>query len=338
MKPNSCRDNTGLNVLILSCGTRNKIVQYFKRELAGRGLVVATDCSPLAPALYEADRHYIVPRVDSDDYLDVVLDICQENQIKAVLSLIDPELSFLAKHREAFAQIGVVPIISEYDTVELCFDKYRMATFLTENGFPTAKSYISKEEFYSDVNASNMSYPVFVKPVRGSASVNISKVDSKKEVDLLFERFDGLMIQEFMDGTELGADVYIDLISGEPVAIFVKEKIQMRAGETDKSVSFKDERLFQLICDFVKRVGLRGIIDIDIFRVDDEYYISEVNPRFGGGYPHAHECGVNMVDMIIKNIQGMKNASLIGEYEEDIYMMKYNEVAILAGSNLNYND
>ena len=34
---------------------------------------------------------------------------------------------------------------------------------------------------------------------------------------------------------------------------FVKEKIQMRAGETDKSVSFKDERLFQLICDFVKR-------------------------------------------------------------------------------------
>lgn len=44
MKPNSCRDNTGLNVLILSCGTRNKIVQYFKRELAGRGLVVATDC------------------------------------------------------------------------------------------------------------------------------------------------------------------------------------------------------------------------------------------------------------------------------------------------------
>src|SRR5699024_8004571 len=151
-----------------------------------------------------------------------------ENDIKAILSLIDPELSFLAKHKEAFAQIGVVPIISEYEVVELCFDKYRMDTFLTETGFPTAKSYISTEEFYSDVNDSNISYPVFVKPVRGSASVNISKVNSKEEIELLFERFDGLMIQEFMDGTELGADVYIDLISGEPVAIFVKEKIQMR--------------------------------------------------------------------------------------------------------------
>ena len=27
-----------MNILILSCGTRNKIVQYFKKELGNRGL------------------------------------------------------------------------------------------------------------------------------------------------------------------------------------------------------------------------------------------------------------------------------------------------------------
>ena len=58
----------------------------------------------------------------------------------------------------------------------------------------------------------------------------------------------------------------------------------MKAGETDKSISFKDEKLFDLIKDFVKVVGFRGIIDIDIFKVNGEYNtISEVNPRFGGG-------------------------------------------------------
>lgn len=316
------------NILILSCGTRNKIVQYFKRELDGRGLVVATDCSELAPALYEADRHYIVPRIDADNYLDTILDICRDNEIKAVLSLIDPELSLLAEHKETFTQIGVTPIISNYESVELCFDKYRMSTFLMENGFNTAKSYISKEEFYSDVDAGRISYPVFVKPIKGSASININKVYSRDEMNLLFDRCDDLMIQEYMDGTELGADVYIDMISGEPVAIFVKEKIQMRAGETDKSVSIKDGALFGLICDFVKKTGLRGIIDIDIFRVNDNYYISEVNPRFGGGYLHAHECGVNIVDMILKNVEGVENASVIGQYEEGIYMMKYNDILV----------
>ena len=117
---------SGLNILILSCGTRNKIVQYFKKELENRGQIIATDCSELAPALYDADKHFIVPRIDDERYLDVILSICKENRIKAILSLIDPELSLLAKHKQDFLDIGVIPIISDYEVVEMCFDKYNM--------------------------------------------------------------------------------------------------------------------------------------------------------------------------------------------------------------------
>ncbi|MFJ7306845.1 ATP-grasp domain-containing protein [Peribacillus frigoritolerans] len=318
-----------LNILLLSCGTRNKLVQYFIKEVAGKGLVMATDCSDLAPALYDADKHFIVPRSEDEEYLDVILSICKENNIKAVLSLIDPELSLLAEHKQAFLDIGTIPIVSDFDVAELCFDKYRMFEFLVRNGFQTVQSYIDKEKFYYDVEAGVINYPVFVKPVKGSASINISKVTSKEEIELLFSRFDNLMIQEFMDGTEYGADVYIDIISGEPVAIFTKEKIKMRAGETDKSVSIIDERLFELINDFVKKAGFKGIIDIDIFRVNDQYYISEVNPRFGGGYPHAYESGINVPEMIINNINGNVNVDVVGEYDEGIYMMKFNELRIL---------
>lgn len=318
-----------MNILILSCGTRNKIIQYFKKELEGKGSVIATDCSNLAPALYEADKHYIVPRMDDDKYLDEILSLCKENNIKAVLSLIDPELSFLAKHKQTFLSVGTVPIISDYEIIEMCFDKIKMYQFLLNNGFKTPKSYLNKEEFYSDVKAGLINYPVFVKPVKGSASINISKVQFKEEIELLFSRFDNLMIQEFIDGTEYGADVYIDMISGEPVAIFTKEKIKMRAGETDKSVSIKDQQLFDLISNFVKKAGFKGIIDIDIFKVNGEYYISEVNPRFGGGYPHAYESGVNVPEMVINNISGIENATQRNLYEEGITMMKYNEVKIV---------
>ena len=204
-----------------------------------------------------------------------------------------------------------------------------MYKFLYNNGFNTIKSYIDKEEFYKDVEVGIIDYPVFIKPIKGSASMNINKVYSKEEVDLLFNRFDDLMIQEYINGAEYGADVYIDMISSEPVAIFTKEKIKMRAGETDKSVSIKDEKLFNLIKNFCKKVvGFRGVIDIDIFKVNDEYYISEVNPRFGGGYPHAYECGVNIPKMIIENIIGNENMNTIGNYKEGIYMMKYNEVKV----------
>ena len=102
----------------------------------------------------------------------------------------------------------------------------------------------------------------------------------------------------------------------------------MRAGETDKAVSFKDEKLFALIEKFVKECGWSGQIDIDIFDIDGEYYISEVNPRFGGGYPHAYECGCNHMKLIKNNLIGVANEKNIGAYEEGIYMMKYNEVMI----------
>lgn len=132
-----------------------------------------------------------------------------------------------------------------------------------------------------------------------------------------------------MRGQEIGADVYIDIVSNEPVAIFTKKKIKMRAGETDKSVSFKDEKLFELICEFTRKAKFKGIIDIDIFESNGEYYISEVNPRFGGGYPHAYECGVNVPKMILNNLNNIVNEPNIGNYEENIYMMKYNEIKII---------
>lgn len=318
--------NDQLNILILSCGSRNKIVQYFKQELGDRGQVIATDCSELAPALYEADKYFIVPRIDDDNYIDVILEICKENNIKGVLSLIDPELSLLAENKEAFLEIGTIPIVSDYEMIEKCFDKYKFYEFLAEKGFRTIRSYIDKEEFYEDINNGLIKYPVFIKPVKGSASINISKVTTDEEVELLFSRNDNLMIQEFMDGTELGADVYIDLLSGALITIFTKKKIKMRAGETDKSISVKDDILMELIYNFVTLTDLKGVIDIDIFIKDDKYYISEVNPRFGGGYPHAYECGVNIPGMIIKNMQNIKNNSEIGNYEKDVIMMKYNEV------------
>lgn len=318
-----------MNILILAAGTRNKIVQYFKRTFDGVGTVVATDASLLGPAIYDADKYYIVPPITEDGYVDKILEICQKEQIRGVLSLIDPELSLLAANKEKFEAIGTTIIGSSYDLCEMALDKMQMYEWLKSHGYSCARSWMDKEEFYKAVDAGEVTYPVFVKPYRGSASISISKVYEKETVDLLFAHEDDLMIQEFLDGQEIGADVYIDLISGEVVSIFTKKKIKMRAGETDKAVSFKDPALFALIEKFVKEAGYKGQIDIDIFEINGQYYISEVNPRFGGGYPHAYECGVDHMKLILNNLNGIVNEKHIGAYDEGIYMMKYNEVKIV---------
>ena len=318
-----------MNVLILAAGTRNKIVQYFKNTFRGIGNVVATDASELGPAIYDADKFYIVPPITAEGYIDGILDICRKEQIDGVLSLIDPELSLLAANEKRFQQLGVQIIGSSYELCELSLDKMQMYRWLSAHGYACARSWMDIDAFFKAVDSGEISFPVFVKPYRGSASIHISKAYDKETVALLFAHEDNLMIQEFLDGQEIGADVYIDLISGEVVSIFTKKKIKMRAGETDKAVSFKDARLFDLIVHFVKEAGFRGQIDIDLFEIDGEYYISEVNPRFGGGYPHAWECGCDHMKLILNNLNGTANQKQIGAYEEGVYMMKYNEVKIL---------
>lgn len=317
-----------INILILSAGTRNKIVQYFKKTLGENGKVIATDMSTIAPAIYEADKYYIVPRITEPGYIDIILDICKKEDISGVLSLIDPELSLLAENEEKFKNIGTTVIGSSYELCERALDKMQMFQWLRSHGYNCAKSYVYKNEFFADVKTGKANYPVFVKPVRGSASIAISKVFDNETVDLLFDHSDNLMIQEYLDGQEIGADCYIDLLSGELVSVFTKKKIVMRAGETDKSVSFKDEKLFEFIKKFVNESGWRGQIDIDIFEINGEYHISEVNPRFGGGYPHAYECGADHMKLIVNNLNGIVNSDVIGNYKENVYMMKYNEIMI----------
>lgn len=320
-----------MNILILSVGSRNKIIRFFKKELAGTGRVIATDCSNLAPALYEADAHYIVPRIDSSNYFDVILDICKKEDIKGIFSLIDPELSLLAQNAALLAENGATAIVSEYKVTERCLNKRKMYEFCHANNISTIKSYFSFSETVSAIEREDIQFPVFAKPINGSCSNDIRKICSIEDLQYAYSKVPDLMVQEFMNSQEIGADVYIDLISKDIISIFTKKKLLMRAGETDKAVSFKDEKLFAFIGKFVEISEFSGQIDIDIFEKDGEYLLSEVNPRFGGGYPHAYECGCNFARYIINNLEGKSNVSKIGDYETGIVMMKYLDLIIKKG-------
>lgn len=318
-----------VNILVASCGTRNKVVQFFKEAVGERGRIIATDCSPYAPALYDADAHYIVPRITEEGYVDVILDICRKEQISGILSLIDPELSLLSLHSKEFEKIGVTVIGSPYELCERTLNKWEMYCWMKKHGYACAKTYISLAEFDKAIESGEVTFPVFVKPMKGSASLQIAKAENRETVEFLFHQGEQMMIQEFMTGQEIGVDCYIDLLNKDVVSIFTKKKLVMRAGETDKAVSFVDQRLMEQVEKFVLENGFLGQIDIDIFEKDGTYFFSEVNPRFGGGYPHAYLCGADHMKLIVNNLLGVENRKEIGTYCTGKVMMKYNEIMLI---------
>jgi carbamoyl-phosphate synthase large subunit len=320
--------NREINILITSVGRRTKLLEFFKNELHGIGNLIATDCSNLAPALYKADKHYLVPKIDHPEYINHIKEICEKENIIAVLSLIDPELSLLSKHADELNELGVTSIVSSFKACEQWLDKYKAVDFFRNNGFKHAKTYNSITDFKAALEENVIQFPVFVKPQKGSASLNINKACNIEEAKLIFKSTNDMIIQEYLDGQELGVDVYVDLISKRIISMFIKEKISMRAGETDKARSIKSDALFKVIENLVVKSGLIGPIDIDVFSINGEYFISEINPRFGGGYLLAYECGVNFPKYIINNLMGIENKIEIGNYKENIFMMKHDSITI----------
>ena len=136
-----------MNYLMLSVGRRSELLKDFKLSMEAGSKLVATDISPYAPALYMADKQYLVPRIDDPNYINVILDICRKEAINAVTTFIDPEIEILAKNRSKFVALGIEVLAPYEETAHLCFDKYLMFKFLSEHGIKTVMTWVTLEDF-----------------------------------------------------------------------------------------------------------------------------------------------------------------------------------------------
>lgn len=310
-----------MNILFSCAGRRNYLLQYFKNALAEKGKVFATDLSPLAPAMAEADQSFLVPQVDANNYLTSLLQICQENEVSIVISLNDHELPILAAAKDQFLAIGTTVIVSDLSVIELCFDKSLTESFAEKIGIKTPLTFTSLESAIQAIEANILHFPLFVKPRWGSGSAGIERVESLHELNIAWElnnikldrwglrigteKESGLLIQQALPGCEYGVDIINDL-NGNYQATFVKQKLGMRAGETDKAKTVN----LPIFEDIGKKIsaalGHIGNLDCDFFVDDDEIYLLEMNPRFGGGYPFSAEAGVDVPVALIAWVSGVQ--------------------------------
>lgn len=318
-----------MNILFCSVGRRAELLKDFRKSMGAEGKIIATDLSNTAPALYFADKFYLVPPISNENYIHVILDICRKEQIQAITTCIDPEIMLLAQHREKFEELGILVLAPMLETAELCFDKYRMYCYLTQCGIPTVRTFGDFDSFLKGCEAQEITFPVFVKPRTGSGSVGARKVFCIEELKEAFANDPSLIVQEYMgDAQDLDADVYVDTVSNETVSVFTKKKLETKIGGANKTVSFKDPAMVRFLVDALKHFQFNGPIDVDVFCRNGQYFLSEVNPRFGGAYLHAYGAGVDFVKMIQNNINGIANQAEFMQYEEGIAMLMYDSVVI----------
>ena len=303
-----------MNILFSCAGRRRYLLKYFREELSKEDKIIATDMQSSAPALTEADIVEIVPAVYADNYIDVLKNICIKHNVTAIISLNDLELPILAQKKDEFDKIGTKIIVSSLNVIDICFDKYKTAQFLSGIGLNTPHTFISYNEAFEALKIGELNFPIIIKPRWGSGSIGIEIAYDFEDLELLYNYLkkklsrsilakasiseESLLIQEYINGSEYGLDVMNDL-HGKHCGVSIKKKLSMRAGETDKAVTVKNDTIFSIGRTIGKKLKHIANLDCDILEKDGEFYVLELNPRFGGGYPFSHEAGVNMPKAII---------------------------------------
>lgn len=310
------------NIIITNVGRRGYLVDYIKEIPYYKGKVFVSDCDNTASGLYgKNDGRFILPRpVDNEKlYVEKLTELCQTQNIGIVIPVIDPEIFILSKYRDQMLEKGINVIVSNKRVLDICYDKLEMNKFLSDNGFLVAKTYTTITDFEEGLNRSLVQFPVIVKPIYGSGSVETSIADNLDKVKLIFH--DGLMIQEVLKGMEHGCDVF-NTLEKEPVRCVVKRKISMRSGETDKSITVDRKDLQRLGIELGKKLGHIGNLDFDVFDTDKGPYIIDINPRFGGGYPATHAAGSNHLDLLIRMCNGESILPDFDSYVKNLMVMK----------------
>jgi carbamoyl-phosphate synthase large subunit len=309
-------------VLFTCAGQRVDIVSAFKRAGA---TAIATDANQLAPALYAADRHALVPRVDDFGYIAALRELVALHDVRLIVPLTDLDHVVLAQSRGELAP--AVVLVPEEETSERCADKYLAHRFFEESGIGSPPTWLPTEL------PTEIRFPVLVKARKGFGSRHIYRAANQTELDF-FLRYTSAdsMVQAVCHGVEFSIDVFCDL-DARCVAAVPRTMIESKGGESIKGMTIKDDDLMAFAARVAETLRIVGPANVQCFREPDgELQVTDVNPRFGGGFPLPTAAGSRYPEMAIALANGEPLEPRLGDFREGVFMTRFFSEVILEES------
>jgi carbamoyl-phosphate synthase large subunit len=263
--------------------------------------------------LYHADRYALVVRVDDPEYVQQLRDLVVAHDVRLVVPLTD-----LDQHVLAMAELGTTVLLSDADVVEAMSDKYLAHEFLLARGLPSPKTWVP-EDLPPD-----LPLPVLVKARVGFGSRNIYRAETRDDLDFFLAHTPvDSMVQECLAGEEFSIDVFADL-EGRCLNAIPRTMIESKGGESIKGMTIRDVELI----DFGRRVAetlpIKGPANVQCFRESDgRLLVTDVNPRFGGGFPLPLAAGSRYPELAIALANGEHPEPRVGEFREGVVMTRF---------------
>lgn len=287
-------------------------------KLKERGFyVVLVDYLEHPYAAEYADKHIVASTLD----LNVVTEIAKQECADLVISTCIDQANVTACY--VSEQLGL-PHPYSYEVAKNVTDKLRMKQIMLDNNIPTSRFiHVSS---VSDLNGSGLRYPLIVKPVDCNSSKGVKKIEEGDEDieesiknAINISRTKEAIIEEFVDGIEIGIDTFVD--NGRAHVIMIKERrkviknndgAQQILGCTWPFPDYK--RIIHRVEGVANAIAKAFCLEncplmIQAILVGDEVFVIEFGARIGGGESFRiikESTGFDYVEASIRSFIGEK--------------------------------
>jgi len=312
-----------INLLFLAPHWRVSLIDAFKGALTSAstltGKLVGADSDPFSPTLKVLNEARVIPAFDHPECLEAVLDLCRSQNIQAIIPLTNKAVDFLDAHRKQFPDPEILRYVQSQETIAVCHDKLKMARTFSASG-------IAVPETWTAVAVDEMNeFPLIAKKRHGEGGKDIAIIENKQELQFYVNKYPRHIFQKFISGREFSIDWYSDQ-NGRPLLIVPRERLMVRGGEVAVSRIQMDHEIIQFIKKTGMRLGLRGPCNLQgILDASGQFWLTDINLRFGSGSVHTVAAGGNMPLMIYKELEtGTPEAGLSPIKDHSVMTRFYN--------------
>jgi carbamoyl-phosphate synthase large subunit len=267
-----------------------------------------------------ADRSFLVPSLDDPTYIPIVVDICRREQVKRVYPLIDPDVPVLTQHSDTIEATGAMVATIPARVAAMVADKWEVTQFFRRIDLLTPRSWLPEE-----IDPAQMTYPLFIKPRRGSASKDAFQARNERELRFFLEYVPDPIVQELLPGPEITCDVICD-IDGDVLAVVPRQRIEVRGGEVVKGVTIYDASLLDACVKIAMHLQTRGPITVQCMLNNGKPHFTEINARFGGGFPLGVAAGADSPRWLVARAAGLPiTIPPLGCYQRDVYLSRFDD-------------
>jgi carbamoyl-phosphate synthase large subunit len=299
-------------VLFTCAGQRVDIVAAFRQAGA---TTIAADVNPLAPALYHADRHALVPRIEDPEYVPALRALVDEHDVRLVVPLTDLDQVALAEARE---ELNALVLLPDAETVERLGDKYLAHLLFEERGIASPSTWLPGQV------PEDPPFPLLVKARHGFGSRHIYRAEDAAQLGFFlgYTPVESI-VQACLGGEEFSVDVFCDL-EGRCLNAIPRTMIESKGGESIKGMTIRDESLIELARDVAEKLRLVGPANIQCFREPDgSHFVTDINSRFGGGFPLPLAAGGRYPELALALARGERPEPRLGDFREGIVMTRF---------------